>query len=185
MKYIYKNESKLLDELNKDVVGDVTFMTNHLACNMVVRLKVGAQVMSIINKRDDEERELVICNGSRGVVTSFCPTTGYPIVQFDKGLEIRIEPHAWANERKPEIAVAQLPLILAWAITIHKSQGCTLDVAEINIGSNIFECGQTYVALSRVKSLEGLYLTSFDYTKIKVNKKVIDFYTELTEHINK
>jgi hypothetical protein len=71
-------------------------------------------------------------------------------------------------------------LILAWALTIHKSQGSTLDAAEIDVGSGIFECGQTYVALSRVKSLNGLYLTSFDVSRIRINKKVQAFYEELT-----
>ena len=71
---------------------------------------------------------------------------------------------------------------MAWALTIHKSQGSTLDVAEIDVGSGIFECGQTYVALSRVKSLEGLYLKSFDVSKIKINKKVKDFYESLTTY---
>jgi hypothetical protein len=56
----------------------------------------------------------------------------------------------------------------------------TLDVAEIDAGSNIFECGQTYVALSRVKSLHGLYLTSFDASRIRINKKVKEFYDSLT-----
>jgi ATP-dependent DNA helicase PIF1 len=66
---------------------------------------------------------------------------------------------------------------LAWALTIHKAQGSTLDAAEIDVGSGIFECGQTYVALSRVKSLEGLYLSSYDVTKIKINRKVKEFYS--------
>ena len=61
-------------------------------------------------------------------------------------------------------------------MTIHKSQGATLDSAEIDVGSNIFECGQTYVALSRVKSLEGLSLKSFDVSKIRINKKVKEYY---------
>ncbi len=69
--------------------------------------------------------------------------------------------------------------MLAWAITIHKSQGATLDLAEIDVGTNIFESGQTYVALSRVKELSGLYLKSFNPQKIKVNKKVKKFYEEL------
>ena len=55
-----------------------------------------------------------------------------------------------------------------------------MDAAEIDVGSGIFECGQTYVALSRVKSLDGLYLTSFDAKKIRINKKVKDYYESLT-----
>ena len=70
------------------------------------------------------------------------------------------------------LELGQYPLILAWALTIHKIQGATLDLAEIDVGNSIFEYGQTYVALSRVKSLKGLYLTSFDYTKIMANPKV-------------
>jgi ATP-dependent DNA helicase PIF1 len=73
---------------------------------------------------------------------------------------------------------------LAWAITIHKSQGLTLEMAEVDVGDDIFECGQTYVALSRVKSLEGLYLTSFEQSKIKVNEKVIEFYANLNSKLN-
>ena len=73
-------------------------------------------------------------------------------------------------------AVETIPLILAWALTIHKIQGATLDLAEIDIGSSIFECGQTYVALSRVRNLKGLYLTSFDPTKIKVKSSVRKYY---------
>ena len=88
--------------------------------------------------------------------------------------------HTWPSENIPGIGVSQVPLILAWALTIHKSQGATLDIAEIDAGSSIFECGQTYVALSRVKSLEGLYLTSFDASRIKINKKVQEFYMNLS-----
>jgi ATP-dependent DNA helicase PIF1 len=88
--------------------------------------------------------------------------------------------HVWESEKIPGVGVASIPLILAWALTIHKSQGATMDMAEIDVGSSIFECGQTYVALSRVKSLEGLYLTSLDISKIKINKKVHDFYESLS-----
>ena len=90
--------------------------------------------------------------------------------------------HIWSSELIPGIGVSQIPLILAWALTIHKSQGSTLDIAEVDAGSQIFECGQTYVALSRVKSLEGLYLQSFDVTKIRINKKVQEFYEVLKEY---
>ena len=70
-------------------------------------------------------------------------------------------------------------MILSWAITIHKAQGITLDCAIIDAGDKIFEYGQTYVALSRVKSLEGLFLGSFNYKKIKTNPKVTEYYKSL------
>jgi ATP-dependent DNA helicase PIF1 len=89
--------------------------------------------------------------------------------------------HIWPSENIPGIGVSQLPLILAWALTIHKAQGATLDIAEVDAGSGIFECGQTYVALSRVKSLEGLYLTSFDASRIKINRRVQEFYDSLSK----
>ena len=72
-----------------------------------------------------------------------------------------------------------IPLMLAWAITIHKSQGITLESAEVDAGSGIFECGQTYVALSRLKTLDGLHLSAYDVRKVKVNRKVKQFYKSL------
>ena len=75
----------------------------------------------------------------------------------------------------------QFPIAEAEAFTIHKAQGSTLDIAEVDAGSGIFECGQTYVALSRVKSLEGLYLCSFDAKRVRINKKVQQFYELLEE----
>jgi ATP-dependent DNA helicase PIF1 len=130
----------------------------------------------------------MLCNGSQGIVVRFSQE-GVPLIRFSRtntsnttdnsnsnSFEITMNYHIWPSENIPGIGVSQLPLILAWALTIHKAQGATLDVAEIDAGSNIFECGQTYVALSRVKSLEGLYLTSYDPKKIRINKKVQEFY---------
>ena len=77
--------------------------------------------------------------------------------------------------------IQQIPLILSWAITIHKSQGITLDSAIIDAGDNIFEYGQSYVALSRVKSLDGLFLQQFNYRKIMTNPKVIEYYKSLSK----
>jgi hypothetical protein len=84
--------------------------------------------------------------------------------------------NVWISEKIPGLGVSQVPLILAWALTIHKSQGTTLDCVEIDAGNSIFECGQTYVALSRVKSLDGLYLSSFDVGRIQINTKVQEYY---------
>ena len=133
--------------------------------------------MSIINISSDIG--LGVCNGSQGIVTGFCDITGCPHVKFNSGVEMIMTRNTWLSEKIPGIGVSQVPLILAWALTIHKSQGATLDAAEIDVGSGIFECGQTYVALSRVKNLEGLYLTSFDVSKIRINKKVKEFYEGL------
>lgn len=149
------------------------YMVDNINFENTVRLKVGAQVMCIANL--DLDGPYPICNGSRGIVKSF-GATGIPIVEFKNGAILEIGYHKWQSETIPSVAVKQIPLILAWAITIHKSQGASLDMAEIDVGHNIFECGQTYVALSRVKSLDGLYLKSFDPTRILINKKVRDFY---------
>jgi ATP-dependent DNA helicase PIF1 len=70
--------------------------------------------------------------------------------------------------------------MLAWAVTIHKIQGCTLTQAQLDIGGGIFEYGQTYVALSRVKSLDGLYLLNFNHLRIKAHPKVLAFYESLS-----
>ena len=133
--------------------------------------------MCIVNIQADTGNEL--CNGSQGIVTDFCELTGCPRVKFNNGIERVMIRNIWASDKIPGIGVAQVPLILAWALTIHKSQGATMDAAEIDVGSGIFECGQTYVALSRVKSLDGLYLTSFDASKIRINKRVKEFYESL------
>jgi len=69
--------------------------------------------------------------------------------------------------------------MLAWALTIHKIQGATLAMADIDVGTNIFEYGQTYVALSRVQSLDGLYLTAFNPGRIRANESVRAFYGQL------
>ena len=160
----------------KDVEYELQNLSKNLICDQELKLKVGAQVMCIVNIAPEKGGELEICNGSQGLITGFCPVTGCPTVKYNNGLEQVMTRHTWTSERIPGVGVQQVPLILAWALTIHKSQGATLDAAEIDVGSGIFECGQTYVALSRVKSLEGLYLTSYDVTKIKINRKVKDFY---------
>ena len=127
----------------------------------------------------DLETYLPICNGSCGIVVGFEDLTGLPIIHFNNGLETVMKPFSWESSEDSEIniSITQIPLILAWSITIHKSQGATLDMAEIDIGSGIFEEGQTYVALSRVKSIEGLYIKTMDPWGIKANSKVSEYYS--------
>jgi ATP-dependent DNA helicase PIF1 len=167
---------------DKDIQMELDFLANNLICDKEMKLKIGSQVMCIVNIQSDTGIE--VCNGSQGIVTDFCEVTGCPRVKFNNGIERIMIRNVWASDKIPGIGVSQVPLILAWALTIHKSQGATMDNAEIDVGSGIFECGQTYVALSRVKSLDGLYLTSFDATKIRINKKVKEFYESIALYHN-
>jgi ATP-dependent DNA helicase PIF1 len=167
---------KLFSE--KDIETELDFLSGNLLCDKNIKLKIGCNVMCIINIKS-AEGDVLICNGSQGVVNGFCPITNAPRVKYNNGIEMIMTPHIWKSDKIPGIGVSQIPLILSWALTIHKSQGATLDAAEIDVGSGIFECGQTYVALSRVRSLDGLYLTSFDARKIKINKIVKEYYESL------
>lgn len=169
---------KRLDFTDKDIQVELDFLSGNLMCDKEMKIKIGAQVMCIINIKS-EAGDVLICNGSQGIVQSYCEITGCPKIKYNNGIEMTMTRHVWESDKIPGIGVSQVPLILSWALTIHKSQGATLDAAEIDVGSGIFECGQTYVALSRVKSLEGLYLTSFDAKRIRINKKVKEYYESL------
>jgi hypothetical protein len=104
-----------------------------------------------------------------------------PLVRFQNGLTIPIYYHEWMSEDVKGIGIRQIPLILAWAVSIHKCQGMTMTIAEIDIGSSVFEFAQSYVALSRVQTLGGLYLKSFDSRKIRADPRAVDFYRSLKE----
>lgn len=110
-----------------------------------------------------------------------------PVVEF-RNLDgtsrtILVHPEVWSvddAEGKWMARRTQIPLILAWALSIHKSQGQTLEYAMVDLG-NVFERGQAYVALSRVTALDGLQVKNFDPRKVKVHEKVLDFYDGLEE----
>lgn len=172
------NDSQVSRFTPEQIDAELINISNSILCNGIIKLKVGAQVMCVVNIEVPSGE--MICNGSQGIVIRFTEN-GLPIVKYKNGVEMIMNYHVWESENIIGVGVSQIPLILAWAITIHKSQGATLDSAEIDVGSGIFECGQTYVALSRVKSLEGLYLTSYDASKIFINKKVREFYDSLIE----
>ena len=99
-----------------------------------------------------------ICNGSM-IIIDFVDKS--PKVRFANNIIMTLDYHVWQSEKYPTISISQYPLILAWALTIHKIQGTTLQMAEMDIGRDVFAYGQTYVALSRIP-LEGLYLSCFD-----------------------
>ena len=134
-----------------------------------------AQVMLIHNLNT----EIGLVNGSRGVIVGFEQGgAGNPIVEFMNGCKMPIAPHQWEVEGYKDVYRKQIPLRLAWAITIHKAQGSTLDCALIDIGTNTFEFGQAYVALSRVRSLDSLYIHDFADDSIRCHPKVKKFYAK-------
>jgi ATP-dependent DNA helicase PIF1 len=141
----------------------------------LISLKKSCTVMCTFNL----DTENGICNGSQGVIIDF--EDERPIVKFLNGITMSINIHYFQSEDYPSIAVGQIPLILCYALTIHKIQGSTLDMAEMDLGSSIFEYGQSYVSLSRVKSLDGLYLNAFNPSRIKSHPKVINFYKSFSQ----
>ncbi|ENV48297.1 AAA family ATPase [Acinetobacter brisouii] len=152
-------------------------------------LKKHAKVMFVKNNFD-----MGYINGSLGEVIGFEEDDEHgllPKVQLSDGSVLLVEPETWSVENDAGKAIAsfqQIPLRLAWAITIHKSQGMTLEAAEINL-SHTFEKGQGYVALSRLKSLEGLRLTGFndqalelDSLAIKADRRFQELSEEAEQH---
>jgi len=140
-----------------------------------LHLKIGAEVMCIKNNFDKG-----YVNGSRGKVTGFETETSYPIVELYNGNRVTILPELWAIEEdgKVKASITQFPLRLAWAITIHKSQGMSLDNALIDLRST-FTYGMGYVALSRVRKLSGIRLVGFTKESLLVNPKILDLDLEL------
>lgn len=138
-----------------------------------LELVLNAQVMLISNI----EPEMGLVNGSRGVIIGF--SLELPIVEFLNGVIKTIGSHTWPIEDYEFVSRTQIPLRLAYAVTIHKMQGSTLDSALIDIGSGVFEYGQAYVALSRVRSLDALYVYDFDPIAFKAHPKVKEFYKNM------
>jgi GTPase SAR1 family protein len=146
-----------------------------------LRLKIGAEVMCIKNNFEEG-----YVNGTRGKIVSFLDSNDIsgqvftPVVELYNGKTVFITPETWAIEEdgKVKASIKQLPLRLAWAITIHKSQGMSLDNAEIDL-SRTFSYGMGYVALSRVRKLSGIRLIGFNREALSVDPKVLEFDQDL------
>jgi hypothetical protein len=118
-----------------------------------------------------------IVNGTRAIIEEI----NYPnilIKTIDNTL-YNISYVKYINEFDNEIQYDYIPIKLAYAITIHKSQGQTLDYIEIDLGSSVFEYGMAYVALSRAKNLKSIYISNLSRNSFKVNNEVIEFYKNL------
>nr|XP_019604221.1 PREDICTED: ATP-dependent DNA helicase PIF1 isoform X3 [Rhinolophus sinicus] len=145
--------------------------------SQLLQLKLGAQVMLMKNLA--VSRGLV--NGARGVVVGFeTEGRGLPRVRFLCGVTEVIHTDRWTVQVTGGqlLSRQQLPLQLAWAISIHKSQGMSLDCVEISLG-RVFASGQAYVALSRARSLQSLRVLDFDPTVVRCNPRVLRFYAAL------
>jgi len=132
-------------------------------------LKIGASVMFTKNNAKEG-----FANGTLGVVESFSEKTEMPIVKTRDGRKIEVAYAEWVVEEEGKIKgrLSQIPLRLAWAITVHKSQGISLDEAVIDL-SRVFEFGQGYVAISRVKRLSGVYLLGWNEIAFQVDPEVL------------
>ncbi len=168
--HIYKTESKGIPELCE------LLKKSCLAPSELI-IKKGAIVMFVKNNYDKG-----YVNGTVGIVTGFEPKTNYPIVTTKSGEQIVATPEVWMiqDDNMTKAQITQVPLRLAWAITIHKSQGMSLDAAEIDL-SRSFVPGMGYVALSRVRSLSGMKLTGFNEMALKVNEDVLQKDIEFQE----
>jgi ATP-dependent DNA helicase PIF1 len=133
-------------------------------------LKKGALVMC---KRNNPEKKYV--NGTLGVVVDFEKNTDYPIVELKNGRKITITPESWElrDGDKKRAGLSQIPLRLAWAITVHKSQGMTLDAARVDLRRAFVE-GMGYVALSRVRSLDTLSLAGINQMALRVSPVALE-----------
>lgn len=143
-------------------------LKNSVLAPEILKLKVGAVVMFVKNSFEEG-----YVNGTLGEVVEF--DGGQPVVKTFSGKTIYVTKEDWEFEEdgKVKAKVSQLPLRLAWAITVHKSQGMSLDAAEIDL-SKAFVSGQGYVALSRLRSLEGLILLGLNSMALTVDPYVLE-----------
>jgi ATP-dependent exoDNAse (exonuclease V) alpha subunit len=153
-------------------------MNDKYPVDMEITLKKGAEVLLCYNM--DTLNGLI--NGSRGRIIDFRrednlhDSVAYPFVQFESGFRVLVKPYKWECVRKKRItsSFTQVPLMLRYAVTIHKAQGLTL--SKILVNMDFFEDGQGYVAFSRVRNLSDLYLHNVDMSTIKCSQAVLDFY---------
>ena len=145
---------------------------DNIGIQPVLKLKKGTQVMVTRNVNSD----LKLANGTRGVVIDMFPD--YVVIRTLYG-DRDIRRFECINENDKHVMYSTMPLKMAWAITIHKAQGVTLDCCKIDIGNSLFAYGQAYTALSRVKDLHGLCVISVVKSAFKTHPEVINFYKKL------
>lgn len=164
----YKYIAKYIYDTNKEFLKDMINRNSPLEEELV--LKIGSPVINLVN---DHSRRIL--NGMVGIIMDF--TSDGPIVRFEKKNYL-IEKHIWEKqiEKNKSIMMEQYPLLLAYGITIHRSQGQTLSQVSMILDNNVWEKGQGYVALSRLQSLSGLHLLKYSPNIFKVDNSVKKYY---------
>jgi len=196
-KHINEMERKRIKGLAKTFTAEVTgtFPESDYPVDACLEFVVGARVMVLCNQRKEGVIECV--NGDRGTVTGFGSDDDLSVtVRLDSGNDVVVEPYTWEKiaysyelDEKSQTNVlkqivtgsfTQMPLRLAYAITIHKSQGLSLDAVDLRLGSlGCFDHGQLYTALSRCRSLEGLHIDRCVIpADLIVDDAVVKFYSD-------
>jgi ATP-dependent exoDNAse (exonuclease V) alpha subunit len=162
-------EERVYEMISRGKTHTLETLKKNILAEQTLSLKVGAKVICIKNAQDKS-----YVNGSMGIVAEFSKD-GSPIIHLTNGRRVTLQADSWKIEEDGKVLaeVTQIPLKLAWAITVHKSQGMTLDSAEIDL-TRTFASGQGYVALSRLRSLEGLYLQGFNAKAFMIHEDVIE-----------
>ena len=169
---------------NEIIENEVRNLMNNVHIIKELKLKIGTKVMCVQNLDIDGG----ICNGSCGVIIRFenriedngkTEKKRYPLVRYQNGRERLMVGEKVQSEEMPRVVCSQIPLIKSWAVTIHKMQGSSIEKSELELGNRIFEYGQIYVGISRVKSMNGLYIVDLNRDKIKSNEKVKEYYVKI------
>jgi len=175
--HAYYEFSKNITDESKDFYKEI--LDSQYQVENTIIFTINNQVMLTVNKPEHN-----LANGSRGIIVNFCmkESITLPVVKFLNGVLLTINFHDYMiEENKTIVCKMQIPLIHSWAITIHKAQGMSLEFLKTDIGSSIFEYGQAYVVLSRIKNIEGLSLMNIDYSKIKAHPKILKYYENLNK----
>jgi ATP-dependent DNA helicase PIF1 len=157
-----------------DAGADTDILNKSFSAEHKLELKPGAQVMLVVNSYF---KTYGLVNGSRGVVEACNDAT--VTVKFQGDRLVAITRHSFEKQvsKYKSISRYQMPLKLAWALSVHKAQGTSLDKARANLKS-AFCAGQVYVTLSRARSAEGLHVPKFDHSRIMTEPKVVKFYEQ-------
>lgn len=145
------------------------------ACKYDVELTMGAQAILIRNIDIAEG----LCNGKRGVITHL--GSDFVIIKDVNNEAHRIEYFKDYDEKNPKSFISHMPIKICYALSIHKSQGMTIDALELDLGKNIFTTGQAYTALSRAKTLHSIKIIDVDKNSFKINPYVKKFYSSIVD----